>query len=272
MNPSSAFRSPVITLALLTACLAASAQVTVDPAVVNTFSDQSNRVAFTPSSSPSTPSVLNTSSTFWVEPSLTHSSDLASVTREGRTSTADSNASGVLSGTPLSATFTTSSWASVVSDNRFSRPSSGIIRATSNSAIDNTITFNVGQLSNYIWSATFASTVSGTANSSTDPYFELLDSSFNLIAGCLAGTACSGSPFGSGQLIAGTYFLNWGGSVSSISENVSTMGTLLGSAEFTQTGLLTVTAVPEPETYALMLAGVGVLGFVASRRKQKAVA
>ncbi len=28
-----------------------------------------------------------------------------------------------------------------------------------------------------------------------------------------------------------------------------------------------VTAVPEPETYALMLAGLGVLGFVARRRK-----
>lgn len=32
-------------------------------------------------------------------------------------------------------------------------------------------------------------------------------------------------------------------------------------------GELTVTAVPEPETYALMLAGLGVLGFVARRRR-----
>ena len=31
-----------------------------------------------------------------------------------------------------------------------------------------------------------------------------------------------------------------------------------------------VTAVPEPETYALMLAGLGVVGFVARRRKQQA--
>jgi hypothetical protein len=30
----------------------------------------------------------------------------------------------------------------------------------------------------------------------------------------------------------------------------------------------TVTAIPEPETYALMLAGLGVLGFVSRRRKQ----
>ena len=32
-------------------------------------------------------------------------------------------------------------------------------------------------------------------------------------------------------------------------------------------GLTTVTAVPEPGTYALMLAGLGIVGFVASRRR-----
>ncbi len=30
-----------------------------------------------------------------------------------------------------------------------------------------------------------------------------------------------------------------------------------------------VGAIPEPETYAMMLAGLGLLGFVARRRKQK---
>jgi hypothetical protein len=33
-----------------------------------------------------------------------------------------------------------------------------------------------------------------------------------------------------------------------------------------------LTAVPEPETYAMLLAGLGLMGFVARRRKQKEVA
>jgi hypothetical protein len=32
---------------------------------------------------------------------------------------------------------------------------------------------------------------------------------------------------------------------------------------------MTIPAVPEPETYALMLAGLGIMGFVASRRRQR---
>jgi probable HAF family extracellular repeat protein len=35
--------------------------------------------------------------------------------------------------------------------------------------------------------------------------------------------------------------------------------------------LLSVTAVPEPETYAMMLAGLGLMGFVARRRKNTQV-
>ena len=36
-----------------------------------------------------------------------------------------------------------------------------------------------------------------------------------------------------------------------------------------QTGTMTVAAIPEPETYALLLAGLGLLGFVARRRQRK---
>jgi hypothetical protein len=34
----------------------------------------------------------------------------------------------------------------------------------------------------------------------------------------------------------------------------------------------TIALVPEPETYAMMLAGLGLLGFMARRRKQKEAA
>lgn len=44
----------------------------------------------------------------------------------------------------------------------------------------------------------------------------------------------------------------------------------VASGEFAPT--LNVTAVPEPEAYAMLLAGLGVMGAVARRRKQKALA
>jgi hypothetical protein len=259
MKTAFAFRQHLITLALLTASFAASAQVTVDTDPLKTYSDQGNQVRLVPTTSPS--SDLNTSTTNWTGSSVTHTNDLASLTRESRTSTADSTASGVLSGN----TITTDSWAKVVSDNRFSRPSSGTISATSDSWVDNVITFSVDQLSNYSWSTTFSSMLDST--SSTDLYFLLSDNSFNVIGGCQ--TCTDGTFTGSGQLTAGNYALSWGGSIRSQSSTVGLLGTQFGSGEFTQLGQLTVTAVPEPETYAMFLAGLGLMGAVARRRKSK---
>ena len=267
MKHTSAFRPHLITLALLAACSAASAQVTVDADTSKTYSDKGNRVSTFPQATGS--AVFNSGTNTW-SGSLTTLSDLASVTRGSATSTADSTASGTWSGS----TFTTSSWASAVSDNRFSWPSSTTIRAESSAWVDNNIAFTVGQLSNYSWSSTFSSVVSGTANSSTDPYFWLTNVAdpdplnWIQIAGCQ--TCANGTLSGSGQLAPGNYVLSWGGSVGSSSRtNSATMGTQFGSADFTQSGFLTVTAVPEPSAVAMMLAGLAFVGGVAARRQRK---
>jgi len=56
-----------------------------------------------------------------------------------------------------------------------------------------------------------------------------------------------------GSLFAGVTSVLWTTTGQSVADNV------------------TVTAVPEPETYAMLLAGLGLLGFMARRRKESAV-
>lgn len=61
--------------------------------------------------------------------------------------------------------------------------------------------------------------------------------------------------------------LSWSGTLAAGSYAVNISG--LSAAKNTQyTTTLAAAPVPEPETYALLLAGLGVVGFVASRRKQ----
>ena len=43
-----------------------------------------------------------------------------------------------------------------------------------------------------------------------------------------------------------------------------------GTYDVQTTGTLTISAIPEPETYAMLLAGLGLMGFVARRRRQAA--
>ena len=47
-------------------------------------------------------------------------------------------------------------------------------------------------------------------------------------------------------------------------------GTLLSAAAASYSGSITVTPVPEPEAYAMLLGGLGMLGFLARRRKGSA--
>jgi hypothetical protein len=52
---------------------------------------------------------------------------------------------------------------------------------------------------------------------------------------------------------------------------IRTGGTVFGESG-KYGGLVTVSPIPEPEIYAMLLAGLGVMGFVARRRKQQAAA
>jgi hypothetical protein len=52
-------------------------------------------------------------------------------------------------------------------------------------------------------------------------------------------------------------------------DSFTTAFSSLSNATLYSTGKATVTAVPEAETYAMMLAGLGLMGLVARRRKQK---
>ena len=123
-----------------------------------------------------------------------------------------------------------------------------------------------------IGNITFAQVVSGPGNWTAD-----VNHGLNANLGCQSGNT-NGSCFVVNPVIALTDSMIW---------NIDLQGTdlhfdsphlkvqfLTGASATDKTGSLLsqaipgVPAIPEPETYAMMLAGLGLLGFVARRRRQ----
>ena len=61
--------------------------------------------------------------------------------------------------------------------------------------------------------------------------------------------------------------VNWVGSAPA---SLTIVGIKSATSSSSYSGVVTVTPVPEPETYAMLLAGLGVMGAIARRRKQAA--
>lgn len=77
----------------------------------------------------------------------------------------------------------------------------------------------------------------------------------------IAYTAPTTSAFSFSNVAAGTYALTASGTITDLTTKYA--GTWIGAS-------YTVTAVPEPETYAMFLAGLGIMGAIARRRTNKA--
>ncbi len=80
------------------------------------------------------------------------------------------------------------------------------------------------------------------------------------------------SALGAGGLAANQFYysLDWAHSISSASGDVDPVSTSFDGfvADWHIEGIGTVAAVPEASTYGMMLAGLGLVGFAARRRKQ----
>lgn len=124
------------------------------------------------------------------------------------------------------------------------------------------------------WTFTTDETLIDVSFSAVSSYSQYPSSGFiDILKGDISGGSISGTQAMSGPtyscVVAGCQgFQHLDYSFASLDAGTYTM-VITGDANstFTSYGTSVTAAVPEPETFALMLAGLGVIGFVAARRK-----
>jgi len=108
---------------------------------------------------------------------------------------------------------------------------------------------------------------SGVGLSTAGDAVNIFDAGGNLITGVAFGSATTGVTFDNATLQIGGTSLPLP-IISTLSVNGTNGAYISSIGEIGSPGAIAA-AVPEPETYAMMLAGLGLLGFAARRRKQK---
>lgn len=103
--------------------------------------------------------------------------------------------------------------------------------------------------------------ITGNAKNGLDiTAFNLIDSTGSLFGGTLLSTGATDQwSLSTSSLTAGAY-------------TIQIKGSILSNAAGRYSANIALAPVPEPETYAMMLAGLGLLGFTARRRNKKAAA
>lgn len=120
-------------------------------------------------------------------------------------------------------------------------------------------TFTSGNLSNFVGGVISVSPGAGPAKN-----IDITDLSLYNSLGVVVG----GVSHGNGA--ADVWTIKSMGPLTADSYYLQVSGTVLASNDASYAGHLTLAPVPEPATYGMMLGGLGVLGFLARRRKNQA--